>query len=37
MGIVGVRLAGGSIHLAEIDWYETAGIARKQFKIKHLL
>ena len=28
---------GGTIHLAEIHWYEAAGIGRKEFKIKHLL
>jgi hypothetical protein len=32
-----VRLGDGSVHLAEIHWYEAAGIGRKEFKIKHLL
>jgi hypothetical protein len=32
-----VRLADGSIRIAEIHWYEAAGIGRKEFKIKHLL
>src|SRR5262245_9155722 len=27
----------GSVHLAEVHWYEAAGIGRKEFKIKHLL
>jgi hypothetical protein len=36
-GIARVRLADGSIHLAEVHWYEAAGIGRKEFKIKHLL
>jgi hypothetical protein len=27
----------GSIHVAELHWYEAAGIGRKEFKIKHLL
>ena len=36
-GIARVRLAGGSIHLAEIHWYEASGIGRKEFKIKYLL
>jgi hypothetical protein len=36
-GIAHVRLADGSIHLAELHWYEAAGIGRKEFKIKHLL
>ena len=29
--------ADGSIHVAELHWYEAAGIGRKEFKIKHLL
>lgn len=36
-GIARVQLADGSVHLAEIHWYEAAGIGRKEFKIKHLL
>jgi hypothetical protein len=32
-----VRLADGSVHLAEIHWYEASGIRRREFKIKHLL
>jgi hypothetical protein len=36
-GIARVRLADGSIHVAEVHWYEAAGIGRKEFKIKHLL
>lgn len=36
-GIARVRLAGGSVHLAEVHWYEAAAIGRKEFKIKHLL
>ena len=36
-GIARVRLADGSIHAAEVHWYEVAGIGRKEFKIKHLL
>jgi hypothetical protein len=36
-GIAHIRLTDGSIHLAEIHWYEAAGIGRKEFKIKHLL
>ena len=34
-GIARVRLMDGSIHLAEVHWYEAAGIGRKEFKIKH--
>jgi hypothetical protein len=36
-GITRIRLADGSVHLAEVHWYEAAGIGRKEFKIKHLL
>lgn len=36
-GIAEVRLSNGSAHLAEIHWYEAAGIDRKEFKIKSLL
>lgn len=36
-GIAEVRLSNGSAHLAEIHWYEAAGIGRKEFKIKSLL
>jgi hypothetical protein len=35
-GVARVRLSDGSIHLAELHWYEAAGIGRKEFKIKHL-
>jgi hypothetical protein len=36
-GIARVRLADGSIYLAEVHWYKAAAIGRKEFKIKHLL
>ena len=36
-GIARVRLTDGSIHFAELHWYEAAGIGRKEFKIKDLL
>jgi hypothetical protein len=36
-GIARVRLADGSLRLAEVHWYEAAGIGRKEFKIKRLL
>lgn len=36
-GLARVRLADGSIHIAELHWYEAAGIGRKELKIKHLL
>jgi hypothetical protein len=36
-GIARVRLTDGAISMAEIHWYEAAGVGRKEFKIKHLL
>jgi hypothetical protein len=36
-GIARIRLADGSVHIAELHWYEAAGIGRKEFKIKHLI
>ena len=36
-GVARVRLSDGSIHVAEVPWYEAAGIGRKEFKIKDLL
>ena len=36
-GLARVKLSDGSIHLAELHWYEAAALGRKEFKIKHLL
>jgi len=36
-GVARVRLPDGAVHLAELHWYDAAGIGRKEFKIKHLL
>jgi hypothetical protein len=36
-GVATILLENGSIHLAELHWYEAAGIGRKEFKIKQLL
>lgn len=36
-GIARIRLSDGTIHIAEIHWYEAAGMGRKELKIKHLL
>jgi hypothetical protein len=36
-GIARIRLPDGSIHVAELHWYEASGIGRKEFKIKSLL
>ncbi len=34
-GIATVRLADGTVHDAEIHWYEATGIGKREFKIKH--
>jgi hypothetical protein len=36
-GIARIRLPDGSVRVAELHWYEAAGIGRKEFKIKRLL
>ena len=36
-GVVQIRLPDGSIHKAELHWYEASGIGRREFKIKYLL
>jgi hypothetical protein len=36
-GIARIQLDDGSFHLAEVHWYEAAGIGRKEYKIKELL
>jgi hypothetical protein len=36
-GIARVRLADGTFRLAEVHWYEAAGIGRKEFKIKVII
>jgi hypothetical protein len=33
-GVARVRLQDGSIHVAEIHWYEAHGIGRRELKIK---
>jgi hypothetical protein len=35
-GIARIRLADGSVHRAELHWYEASGIGRKEFKVKHI-
>ena len=32
-----IRLNDGSVHFAEVHWYEATGIGRKEFKIKRFL
>ena len=36
-GIARIWIQDGSIHTAEIHWYEAHGIGRKEYKIKRLL
>jgi hypothetical protein len=36
-GIARVRLPDGSVHSAELHWYEAAGVGRREFKIKRLI
>ena len=36
-GIATVRLADGSVGVAEVHWYEAHGIGRKELKIKRFL
>jgi hypothetical protein len=36
-GVARIRLPDGSIHQAELHWYEASGIGRREFKIKYLL
>jgi hypothetical protein len=36
-GIGRIRLQDGSLHTAEVHWYEAHGIGRKEHKIKRLL
>ena len=36
-GIARIRLEDGTIHLAEIHWYEASGIGKREFKCKRLI
>ncbi|MFN8572044.1 MAG: hypothetical protein U0132_08310 [Gemmatimonadaceae bacterium] len=36
-GIASVELSDGTVHHAEVHWYEASGIGRKELKIKRLL
>jgi hypothetical protein len=36
-GTATIRLSDGSIHQAEIHWYEASGIGRREVKIKRYL
>lgn len=36
-GIGAVRLPDGTIHRAEVHWYEASGIGKREFKLKRLL
>jgi hypothetical protein len=36
-GIARIRLEDGSVHIAELHWYEATGIGKRELKIKRLL
>ena len=36
-GVGRIKLQNGSVHTAEIHWYEAHGIGAKEHKIKHIL
>ncbi|MDD5579801.1 MAG: hypothetical protein PHY16_11045 [Methylobacter sp.] len=36
-GFATVRLQDGSLHEAEIHWYEASGIGKREFKIKRYI
>jgi hypothetical protein len=36
-GIARVRLSDGTVHRAEVHWYEATGIGKREFKIKRLI
>jgi hypothetical protein len=36
-GIARIQLSDGSIHTAEVHWYEAHGIGRREAKIKHII
>ena len=36
-GVGRIKLQNGSVHTAEIHWYEAHGIGAKEHKIKHVL
>jgi hypothetical protein len=35
-GIASIRLPDGTIHMAELHWYEAHGIGKKETKIKRI-
>jgi hypothetical protein len=36
-GVAKVRLANGTVRMAEVHWYEAHGVGKKNMKIKRLL
>ena len=36
-GVARVRLEDGTVHQAEVHWYEASGIGKREFKIKRFL
>lgn len=36
-GVATIRFDNGSVHFAEVHWYEAHGIGRKEIKVKRLI
>lgn len=36
-GVATIRLADGTVRLAELHWYEATGIGKREYKIKQYL
>ena len=36
-GVARIRLNDGSVHTAEVHWYEAHGIGAKEYKIKRVI
>jgi len=36
-GIASIQLSNGTIHMAELHWYEAHGIGKKEIKIKRII
>jgi len=36
-GVARIRLGDGTVHLAEVHWYEATGIGKREFKLKRFI
>jgi hypothetical protein len=36
-GVARIRLEDGTVHLAEVHWYEATGIGKREFKLKRFI